>query len=832
MGGAAGAALNRPCGATMTGLLLDLSHAWRSLLRARTATFGAVLVLALGIGAAATMFEAIDLLFFRPPAGVDRPEALRRLYFSDIEPGFTASASPLTSYPVFSDLRAGWHGASNVAAFFRFAVPLGRGSSTRRITATVVSPSFWPTLGVRPARGRLFTEAEGDFDHPSSVAVLGYDFWRRELGASPTILGHRLWLGRDAYTVIGVLPRGFTGIDLEATDVWLPMNALAGLNAFGGGPGWQRSRGSAFLQVVARLRPEVPAEAAATEAETLVRHAWVAAGTPRPGARITLERAQRARGPRPPLDFRVSGALSGISLLVLLIACGNVINLLLVRGLSRRSEIAMRIALGAQGWQLARLALAEALLLGLLAALGAVGLVALGERLSWAYLLPRGTLSSDRLALRTLGLVAAAALAAVLVCGLLPALAAGRDRQSRGLKAAGPLAALPHSRLRAALLAGQVALTLVLLVGAGLFSGSLVRARGHHLGLDAERLLVATIDFEQAKLTKAQTDGIYQRALGRVLTLPGVEHASLASSAPFVESRALTWAAPGGNEQPAVTTGGPYVNAVTADYWQTLGTPVLRGRGFSDTGREGTVALVNQSMARLVWPGKEVLGQCLKLESDSAPCATVIGVTADTHLLSVREDLTLQYYVPLRQAPETLSAGALLVRARQPGALAATLRRELQALAPGISLVEVQPLTEVLAPQLHPWTLGATMLSLFGGLALVLAIVGIHGVITLTLQQRTAELALRSALGAPWRRVLWLVVRPSLATTAAGILAGLVLVVIGSRWVEPLLFETRALDPATLLLVLALLLATALLASFLPAFRVRGLDPARALRGD
>ncbi len=810
----------------MAGGFSDLLGAVRGLLRSRTVLILALSNLALGIGTSAAMLSLLDVLVFRSPAHVEEAGSLRRIYITDTFPEMGDFTQSETSYPVFRDLeRVGSFAA--LGAFFSPSISMGRGADARKVHAVLATPGFLRLLGVKPELGRLFSDSEGQPGHAGDVALLSDNLWSHAFGRSADVLGRQVRSGHDSYTIVGVLPPGFTGVDLEAADLWLPMNAAARF----AGPEFATSRGILFLEIVGRLRPRTAPETAAREATAVLRNGAAAAGDPRPAARVSLGPIQRARGPEMPAAVKVTAWLSGLSWIVLLISCANVASLLLLRGLDRRRELAMRVALGARRSRLARLLLYEGLVLATLGAVAALVVFVWMSTLLQRVVLPEAAVRIGALDLRTAGIVAVLAMAAGLLSGAVPALWAARD-----LKASiggGVREGMPgRSRWPSVLAAGQIALTFVLLVGAGELARSLFNALHLDLGMDADRVIVATIDRTTSEYTQARVAEIFRRAQERVRRLPGVRGASLANTVPFESSMAGALSVPGLERLPRISTGGPYINAISEDFFATTGTPVLRGRPFTAQDRAGAapVAIVNQTMAKLLWPGRDALSQCLQIGGKAASCSTVVGVVKDARRSDLQEAPTMQYYVPFGQARK-LTARALFVRAQvDPARLLGAVRREMQAAEPDLPFVEVRTLAGLLAPQIHPWRMGAAVLTLFGLLAILLAIAGLYGVIAHSLARRRYELAVRAALGAQWRDLRWLALRQGLGIGLAGAAAGLFLTLSTTHLIQPLLFHVSAGDPLLLAAAAVIVLLLALLASYGPSRRVRRLDPNVALR--
>jgi putative ABC transport system permease protein len=809
----------------VAGLSSDLQIAIRGLIRSRVVAGLAIFCLALGIGTSAAMLGLLDALLFRSPAHVKEDGQLKRVYFIDTYPGLGEFSSSDTSYPAFLDLKKAKSFAA-LGAYTATDVSLGRGAEARKAHAVLATPSFLRLLGVKPVRGRLFLEDEGEPDRPSFVVLISHDLWRRGFGGAADILGKRLVVGRDLYTIVGVLPSRFTGVDLARTDLWLPMNA-AGLVV---GRRWASSRGSQFLEIVGRLRSATP-EAATAEATVVYRAASAEAGEPSPAARISLGPIQRARGPDAPSSVRVVAWLSGLSWIVLLVSCANVASLLLVRALDRRRELALRLALGAGAGRLARMMLFESGLLA--AAAGVAALVVFGvmSSLLQRLVLPAAGGAAAGLSPRIMTILLTLTVMSALLSGVAPALWTSRVRLSEEIRTG--VREAPRSRLHAAVAAAQIALTFVLLAAAGELARSLYNVLHLDLGFDAERVLVATVDLEGTDYPPPRVAEIFRLAAERIRRLPGVDRAGLAATIPFATSYAAALTVPGVERLPQLSTGGPYLNAVCEELFAATGTSVLRGRAFTAHDRAGStqVAIVNQTMARLLWPGRQALGQCLRIGDEKAPCSLVVGIVEDARRAQLREEPTMQYYVPLGQEPRRLASRALFVRATgEPEALSPVVRRELLGVASNLPYVEVQPLADLLAPQIHPWRMGAEVLTLFSLLALGLAMVGLYGVVAHSMARRTYELGVRIALGAEWRHVLWLALRQGLLIGLTGAAAGLLLTLAAGRFLQPLLFEVSARDPWTLASATATVLLVAIAASYTAGRRVRRLDPAAVLR--
>jgi predicted permease len=814
-------------------LLQDLRFAARSLARSPGLSLAAILTLGLGIGANSAMFGVVDRLFFRPPAHVVDPDRVVRVNVTRTQPPFGTSTYSIATFPRYADLRDHARTLSSVAAYAGGGFSLGRGTGAQQVTGKLVSASMFPLLGVRPERGRFFT-AEEDRKGGPHVAVLSHEFWQRQFGAAPDVLGRTLQLGSSLYTVIGIAPAGFTGVSLEGTDVWVPMSVVAPESRW---PQVLECEGCWWLQTIARLAPGVTATQAASEATALYR-AHMGGSSPEERAAdstatISMGSVHEALGPNADKAAKLSVWIIAVCGAVLLIACANVANLLLARALQRRREIALRVALGAGRGRLIRQLYAES---GLLAALGlgAAILVTL-----WAGPLLRAALLPDAatgtsLDPRVFGFSAVLTVATALLAGFAPALHAGIPDLSSALKSGAREGGVARSTTRTGLLVGQVALTFILLTGAGLFISSLHKVRGLRLGFDPERLIVASVNLDALGYKRPAINATYEHIRQRVQRLPGVAGTSLSIGTPFQTSYAVSLDVPGRDSIPSVKTGGPYVSAVTSDYFRTMGTAVRRGRAFTDADDAGAqrVAVVNETMARLVWPDEDPIGKTMKVGNDPRPFG-VVGVVEDARREEVTDEVVVQYFVPLAQADSVFSDGvsSLIIRTAGPAEpLVDDVRREIQASSPDLPYANIDPMPQLFAYQLRPWRVGSSLFALFGGLGVLLAGVGLYGVLSYVVSQRTQELGIRIALGAGRSSVLGLVLRQGLQVTLAAVLLGAVGAMAAGRAIASLLYGVSPHDPLVLAAVALTLTLVAVVASYLPAHRATRVDPMVALR--
>jgi len=812
----------------MESLLNDIRYAFRALARTPLFTLGVVLTLALGIGVNAAMFGVVDLLFLRPPAGVRDASSIRRVYVRRTVGSLGTFTGISVGYPTYLDLSDGAAGFDALAAITDREMSLGRGTAAQNVQAGVVSHTYFPMLGVRPGLGRFFTAAE-DAPGVEHTAVLSYGFWQRRFAGDSSVIGKVLPMGKGTYTVIGVAPRGFTGLDLRPADLWVPIRTAA--DEIVGADGLM-SRDWIWMSVVGRLKSGIAPDAAASRATLLYRRGVVENGKRDSTSVVMLGPLQVARGPEAGSDTKVSAWIGGVALVVLLIACANVANLLLARGVARRRELAVRAGLGAGRSGLIRLLLAESLVLAALG--GAAGLL----MAVWAggaarsLLIPGLPGDVPIVDPRVIGFTLLAITATALLTGIVPAYQASRADLTESLKSGGRGATAHGGRTRSALLVLQIALTLVLLVGAGLFVRSLRNVQTLDLGFDADRVLDARVDLSAAGLAGSEIDATYLRVLERVQRLPGVEHAT-AITAPFGWGWGVTMRAEGVDSMPRLRGGGPYVNLVTPDYFATLGTRVLAGRPFTAGDRAGgePVAVINRTMARTLWADRGVLGKCLYVGSDTTTlCRRVVGVVADAHRGGVLEPATMQYFLPFGQYEGGMHVNGLAIRARGPIApVAEAVRREFHA-AGDLPFADVTTLADRIAPQYRSWRLGAQAFSAFGLLALSIAAMGIFAVISYGVSQRTQEIGVRMALGAEAAQVARLVLGQGLRAALIGVALGGAGAYAMARGLASLLYGVTPADPLVFSATAAVLVLVAAAAAWLPARRAARIDPMVALR--
>jgi predicted permease len=543
---------------------------------------------------------------------------------------------------------------------------------------------------------------------------------------------------------------------------------------------------------------------------------------------------------KPSAVVAVSRWLLGVAVVVLLIACANVANLLLARGITRRREIAVRLALGIDRGRLLRLLLAESTLLACAGGVTAIGLAYAGSRVMQSTLLRDFAWPGAAIDARVLAFTALVALFTGVMVGLIPALRASRPNVTGALAGSGRGGVPLRSRLRSTLVMAQAALSVILLVGAGLFVRSLWKIQNLDLGMQPDRVAVASISWPASPngppddAERVRRKQIITRALDRAQRTPGIQHAAIAVGTPFVSGFRVDLKVPGRDSIPTLPGGGPFVSAVTSGYFATVGTPLLRGRVFEPSEGETTerVAIVNETMAKALWPSDDALGKCIVAGDGETRCSRVVGVVADARRFGLREKPAMQYYLPLGQESGFGGANLLVRPVAEVPTVLEPLRRILVEVAPDLLFARVRTLHEELDPQIRPWRLGATMFGIFGVVAMLVAAIGLYSVIAYAVTQRRHELGVRIALGAQAGNIVALVVRSGMTTTMIGLAIGIVGALAAGRWIESLLFETSARDPVVLAGVVVMLGVVSIVATLVPAGRAARVDPMNALRAE
>ena len=816
----------------------DIRYAFRGLRNRPGFTIAVVLTLALGIGANAAMFSIVDRLLFRAPPLMHDAARVHRVFLATTWRG-VVNQNDYIPYGRFIELTRDTKSFERTALFTEQALPIGTGSETREMQVATVSAGFFGFFDAPPVLGRYYTAAEDTAPNGAAVVVLSYGYWATQFGSRRDVVGQGIQIGATRYTVIGVAPKGFFGLWPDKPPMAFVPAATAAAERGAGikDENWWTTYHWTWAQVIVQRKPGVTvAQASADLSQAFVRsyEKEVAEGNRQSPVSVAKPHALAGsvlseRGPHESSLSKVATWIAGVALIVWLIACANVANLLLARALQRRREIAVRLALGVSRARLASQLLTESVILALLGGVSGVIVAQVGGALlRKAFLAPTSTATviTDP---RTLIFAGGTALLAGLLTGLAPLLQTRRVNLGHDLRAGVREGSYQKSPLRSALLILQGTLSVVLLVGAGLFVRSLSHVKAVPLGFQPEHVLMVERNMRGVPLDSVPSIALLHRLHEAASTIPGVTVASRQLTMPFWDSWSMDLHVSGID---SVSKLGQFqLNAVSPEYFEAMGTRILAGRGItaSDVAGAPGAMVVSQSMAKKLWPREEALGKCVRINSDTLPCRYVVGVAENIKTDQLGDDPGLYYYVPSAQF-HPQDGGLFLKVSGNPDVMKEAVRKALQPLMPGASYLTVTPIRDIIGEQTQPWRLGASMFVVFGFLALVLAAIGIYSVIAFNVSQRLHEIGVRVALGATTANIVNHVVSGGLKLAAAGVGLGVAVAFGLSHWIEPLLFEQSPRDPVIYVLVAGTLLAVAMLASFIPARRAGGVDPVRALR--
>ncbi|HEY6306812.1 MAG TPA: ABC transporter permease [Candidatus Angelobacter sp.] len=812
----------------------DIRFGFRMLVKNPAVTIVAVLTLALGIGANTAIFSTMNALFLRP-LPVQHPERL--IYVAPLQPG--APGYTQFSYPDFEDLRSQSSGVSDVLAYTIGLVGFDADGKAEPLVVSYVSGNVFPALGLKPAAGRLIAGKETEKAATDPEIVLSYSYWKKKFNADPSIIGKQVKLNGHGATVVGVAPEGFKGLySVMEMQAYLPM----GLQSIeiGSEDFWTR-RDLRGLTVLGMLDPGVGIRQAQSSADVVARR--LAQEYPDADKGLTMqlypERLARPQ-PSPQNQVLIVGIVfTVLAGLVLLLACSNVANIVLVRATAREREMAVRASLGAGRIRLIRQLLTESVLLALLGGVAGMIFGIWGSRMIGSIRMDAPVpLSMDfGFDWRVFSYGMMAALTAGILAGLLPAWRASRTDLNTVLHegSRGILAGSSRSRMRSALVVAQVGASLMLLVAAGLFQRSAQNAEHLYLGFDPGHLINIGTDPHNVGMDTARAQQFYRQLKDRVQALPGVQSATIAFSVPMGYY---------GNTAPVYVEGqvvnpkqgAPDLNynSVDEDYFTTLRMPLLSGRAFTrhDDEHAPQVAIVNQVMAKLFWPEQDAVGKRFSIKGPGGPFLEVVGVATTAKYFGPAEDPRPFFYIP--QIQDQLSTlRTLQVRtATTPGPLIPVVEEQVHALVPELPIF----LSETMEQSLQGgngfffFHLASKLTGALGLLGVALALVGVYGVISYVSSQRTHEIGVRMALGASRGKILGMVLRQGLVLVGAGVLVGLVLAYVAARGVSNFLVGVSPSDPLTFAVVAVFLMTVGLLASYIPARRAMKVEPLRALK--
>jgi putative ABC transport system permease protein len=806
-------------------MLTDLKYALRMLAKTPTFAIIAVLTLALGIGANSAIFSVVDTVLLRPLPFKDPDQIVMAWgrYIND------SGGRGVHSFPDYVDLRDQNQSLSGMAAYTRTAGILAQSEDSQSMEGVAITPEIFDVLGIAPLLGRGFTQEEAK-DQGERVVVLSYPLWQRAFSGDPKILGQQITISARSYNVIGVMPPGWKfPIEDEHIDYVIPLQYLTASALI--------NRGSHFLSVVGRLKPG--AQIRQVEAELSAIAARLSKQYPDTNMNFTSVAVATLHSDivgdvRPALII-----LLGAVALVLLIACANVANLLLARAASRSREIAIRTALGASRLRVIRQLLCESLLLALMGGTAGLLLAWWGVDLLGAAG-PQGLphISQVKVNFTVAAFTFALALGSTVLFGLIPALQVSRPSVNESLQqgAKGSTGGLHTNRLRAVLVISQVSLSLLLLAGAGLLIKSFFNLRATHPGFDPVRLMTMQLTLPRVRYPEVdQQIRAHDAIMEKISTIPGVESAGGVNPLPLGGNISnLSFMVSGAAPLPRGNHPGAGYLIVKPDYFQAMKIPVPQGRAFtrSDTKDSPLVVMINEAFVRKHFPDRNPIGQQVMIDrgEGKAPPCEVVGVVGNSRHDSLAAPPGPEMYVPFPQDPTRTLDVVMRVASTNLVGLNADVKRAVHAVDKDLFVPKVEPMTAFLSTQLAQPRFNMILLAVFAGVAMILAAIGIYGVIAYSVTQRTREIGIRMALGAQKTQMLGMVLRQSLTLVVIGIGIGFLVALGVTRVMATLLYGVGANDLSTYAVVIFLLGGAALLASYLPARRAMKVDPMVALR--
>jgi predicted permease len=810
----------------MEALWKDIVFSVRLMRRRPGLTLVILLSLGLGIGVNLTIFNFVNAILLQPLPGVTQQNQLVEVYTSYA----TGMRFGSVSYLDYKDLRDRNQVFSGLMAQRLTLLNLNSDGDNEIVPAAIVSGNYFSVLGVEPARGRFFLPEEDETPNTNAVTVISHGLWQRRYASDPNLVGKSIMINARSFTVVGIAPERFSGANVGlAPDVWVPlmMQSVAI-------PGDRlKERGIRWLDLVGRLKPGVTLKQAQASigglaAQLLQENPVANRGT---GASV-VGLGQGTAGVQSTLN-PILTLLMIIVLLVLLLACFNVANLLLARATLRRKEVGIRLALGASRRRLIRQLLTESIMLSVLGGAVALPLAYYASTLLLAFRPATSfpVVINPKLDLVTVLFAIVLSLVTGVVFGLVPATQTASPQLIPALKDEALLQGYRKSRLRNLFVVAQVAISFVLLIGAGLFIRSLLKARNSSLGFEAHNLLIASVDVGLAGYDKQRGTVFYQQLEQRVAGLPGVRSVTLAKAVPLdVSGTQQTGITFPGDDIPNQTPRNIDYNIVTPKYFETMSIPLLQGRDFDerDTGETSGVVIVNEAFVRRFWQGQSPIGKKINISGGKAPLE-VVGLAKNSKYYGWREDALPFIYLPFAQSYRpgmTLQVNSV----ENPAALINAVRGVVRDLDRSVPIFNVRTMTEHLGVALFEIRAAAVMLTFFSLLALALAMVGLYGMMAHSVNQRKREIGIRIALGAQRRDILKLVLGEGLILTLIGLVIGAGVAIGVTRFISVLLYNVSPLDLTTYGLVALFLTGVALLASFLPAREAIRVDPIKALR--
>jgi predicted permease len=818
----------------------DVRYAIRMLTKNPAFSFVAILSLALGIGANTTIFTVVNAILLNPLPVKDIARVVE-LDTVDTKTRVTAANAEKLgmSYVNFQD-----YARQTPQLFSAMTCVVGPlpftwsgGAEPRQLQGQMVSASFFDLLGVRPAAGRFFLPDEDTKPGGNNVAVLSYALWTNKFGANPNAVGQIITLNATPFTIVGIAPNGFKGTFTfnNAEAIWVPVSMYPQILAGFFKDNFNTRRFLATV-VYGRLKDGVSIASAEASLKTIASGLENAFPRDNAGRSVALTPlAEAAVGVNQRSQLTLAGGLMmGIVGLVLLIACVNLANLLLAQAASREKEIGVRAAMGASRGRVIQQLLTESLVLAFLSALAGLAIAFAGRSILWSFRPPFIRDSDLDLGFDShvlLFTLSVALLTAVLI-GVIPALKAARPNLIEVLKVGGRgnTVGWANSPFRSMLVVTEIALALVALVGAGLFVRSMQNAQRIDPGFESTKLFMFAFDLGALHYDEGHGQQFFRTAIERAKASPGVESATIADAPPLIPAFSRTIFPEGQDEASGFRGTLTQVNDVAPTFFETLRIPLVAGREFNDSDRAGTrqVVIANEAMAKHFWPNENALGKRFHFHGDPG-LREIVGVVRNTVENNIGEEPQPVAYLPLTQ--NYSPAAIMLVRTSgRPEAMIASVRSQVQQLDSNLALTNVQTIGELLSQGLWAPRMGAALLAVFGGLALVLAIIGVYGVLSYSVNQQTREIGIRMAMGAQTGRVLRLVVGQGMRLAGAGLILGLIVAFAAMRVLGSLLFGVSAHDPLTFVGVSVVLALAAILACYIPARRATKVDPIIALR--
>jgi len=825
----------------LSSLAADIRFALRWLGKSPAFALVAIASLAIGIGFNTALFTIVDALLFKP-LPVVAPDRLADVFTSDSSGTVDYSTS---SYPDYRDLEARNAVFEGLVGYTPMMAAVNLDNRSRLAMGEIVTGNYFAVFGIPAAIGRTILPSD---DQPGAprIVMVSHRYWTRELGSAADVVGRSVFIRGAAYTIVGVAPRWFNGmVPVLAPEMWLPAASSLDVEPVGmhdaipspTGTTRLERRADRWLFMRGRLKPGATVEQA--RANLGVVMAGIEADNPltNKGRRISVKRTSDVHfhPAADPIVVPIAAGLMAVVALVLLIACANVASMLLARASSRQKEIGIRLALGASRGRLVRQLVTEALVLSLLGAIA-------GTLLAWwltsaaaavSIPLPIPLSFEVRVDARVLAFTLAATAIAGLLAGLAPAMQALKPDVTNDLRGAAPLSRVSGRRwsLRDLLVAGQMAVTALLLIVAALLTRSLVAAERTDPGFAARRLAIVSTDTATLRYDDNRSRQFFDQAMAKIAEIPGVESVALASRVPLQvnANRWEIWIP--GRHRPGDHGDTVEVTTVSPEFFKTLGVAIVEGRGFTDDDRPETprVAVVNETLARRFWPGESAIGKVFHTRGGEGPAFRIVGVSADHKVLTLSERPTPFLHVARAQRPGSYSA--LVARTRGDAAtLLRDMRRALVGLDPNVVFIENQTMEAEVDATLLPMRASAWLVSGVGVVAMLLAAIGLYGVIAYSVACRTREIGIRIALGAHRTTVVRMVMREGLAVALAGLVLGSALAAAAARAIAGVLYGITPADPVSWLAAAAVLMAVAAIANFIPAARASRVQPTQALR--